>query len=120
MWPGGPASECDRWARCGKLALKFSSSSSFGFACEDLTAGLARSMSGAGRDARTSQHAGPCQHHTAAGSSTQQAAPTSTRGTHRLRNIAKGALRQALLVVCEHREVKSKVGGWGALMWTLG
>lgn len=38
-WPWGAAIECDRWARWGKVALKFSSSSSFGFACEDLRAG---------------------------------------------------------------------------------
>lgn len=37
-WPGGTASECDRW-RWGKVALKFSRSSSFGFACEDLASG---------------------------------------------------------------------------------
>lgn len=36
-----------------------------------------------------------------------------------MRNIAK-KLKAGALAVCEHREVKSKVGGWGALVWTLG
>lgn len=117
----GPATECERWARCGKALLNDSRRSSFGF-CELVLSGgqygrpSTRAFT-ATRDARTSQHA--------AARAQPAAWASNQRGqTHRLRNIAgrlDGAAQEAAAAHGERRgedegTVRSKSERWGALM----
>jgi hypothetical protein len=95
-WPGRPATECERCARCGNDDLNDSMRSSFGF-CELVldgrSVGSGRAGTQAADSARTSQHAVVAGTRRGGGG-----------GAHRLRNIASWLEGAGRVIAWAHRE----------------
>jgi hypothetical protein len=92
-WPGGPATDCERWLRWGNDDLKDSMRSSFGFCALVLGSGQMGAGTRAADDARTSQHAG------VAGGLGQR------EGAYRLRNMATALEGRNGRTAGAHREL---------------
>jgi hypothetical protein len=96
VWPGRPATECERCARCGNDDLNDSRRSSFGF-CELVLDGRSVGSGRAGTRAADSA----CAHH----STLSSRAPVRGGGeAHRLRNIASWLEGAGRVVAWAHRE----------------